>query len=294
MPDDKTGAPEAGALGNFVEWMTRNRVAANLLMMTLLFGGVASIFTIKQEVFPSFQLDVIDIEIRYPGASPAEVEDGLILPLEEDLRGLEVVERIVATANEGKAAIELELVEGTDPNRALQEVKNAVDQISFFPEEAERPTLGLRQEESNVMWMVVYGPLSERQILDLAERMRRELLLLPEVTRVEVRSERTPEIHIDIPQATLRSLGMTLDEAAQIIRQSARDVPGGGVQTAAGEVLLSTRERRDFASEYGNIVLKTNDAGVDVRVADVAEIRESFVDRPMQNFFNGGRGIFVS
>jgi multidrug efflux pump subunit AcrB len=286
--------PEAGFIGGLVEWMTRNHVATNLLMLTLLLGGLASIFTIKQEVFPSFQLDIIDLSISYPGASPAEVEDGLILPLEEELRSLEVVSRTVSTANEGRAQIELELVEGTDPNRALQEVKNVVDRISFFPEEAERPVLGLRLEESSVMWMVVYGPLTEHQIQDLAERMRRELLLLPEISRVEVRSERNPEIHVDLAQATLRSLGMTLNEAASTIRQSARDLPAGGVQTAAGEVLLSTRERRDFASEYGNIVLKTNDAGMDVKLADVATIREGFVDRPMQNYFNGGRGIFVS
>ena len=134
----KSGEPvddehEAGVLGGIVEWMTRNHVASNLLMFALLLGGVASALSIKQEVFPSFQLDIIDVEVDYPGASPAETEDGIIIPLEEEIRGLDVVQRIVATAGESGGNLEVELIDGVDPNRALQEIKNAVDQISFFP-----------------------------------------------------------------------------------------------------------------------------------------------------------------
>ncbi|MCL4692697.1 MAG: efflux RND transporter permease subunit, partial [Candidatus Hydrogenedentes bacterium] len=204
------------------------------------------------------------------------------------------VERVVATASEGRAQIQVELIEGVDPNRALQDINNAVDSISFFPDDAERPTLGLQQEQSSVMWMVIYGPLTERQISDLSERVRRDLLALPAVNHVEVRMERDPEIQIEIPQAELRKLGLTLGEVAETIDESARDVPAGGVQTAAGEVLLSTRERRDFASEYGDIVLLSDDSGTDIRVRDVATIRDGFEDRPLLNRFNGGNGIFLS
>ncbi|MCC6486871.1 MAG: efflux RND transporter permease subunit [Candidatus Hydrogenedentes bacterium] len=287
---------EAGAAGlsTLVEWMARNHVAANILMLTLLFGGLAATLTIKQEVFPRFQLDIVDISISYPGATPQEVEDGIVLPIEEQLLSLDVVDRVVTSADEGGADMEVELLESADPNRALQDITNTIDSISFFPEDAERPTFGLRQEQTDVMWMVVYGPLTERQIFELADRIRRDLLALPAVKHVELRTGRGPEIQIEIPQATLRSLGMSLGEAAQRIRESARDVPAGGVRTDAGEVLLSTRERRDYASEYGDIVLMTNESGTDVRVADVAAIRDGFQDRPLQNLFNGGHGMFVS
>ena len=288
------GSGDLGFLGAAVEWTARNHVAANLLMLTLLLGGAFFMFTIKQEVFPSFQLDIVDISISYPGAAPREVEDGIILPLEEELRDLDVVERIVSTAGEGGANVEVELLEGVDPNRGLQEVKNAVDQLSFLPEDAERPDVALRQERQNVFWLVVHGPLTEKQISDLAERVRWELLALPEVSQVEVRTARDPEIQIEIPQAALRSLNLTLGDVATTIRQSARDVPAGGVQTAGGEVRLGTRERRELASEYGDIVLKSTDQGSDIRVADIATIRDGFQDRPTQNLFDGGRGIFIT
>ena len=297
--DHQSTPPHAAADGAtglhaIIEWLARNHVAANILMITLLAGGLDSAFTIKQEVFPSFQLDVIDVSVSYPGSSPKEVEDGVVLPIEEELIGLDVVERLTSTASRGSARVEVELIDGVDPNRALQDVKNAIDGISFFPEEAERPTLGLRQEQRSVIWMVVYGPLTEGQIFSLAERVRRDLLALPPVRHVEVRTPRDPEIHVEIPQAALRSLGLTLGDVANTIRVSARDIPAGGVRTAGGEILLTTRERRDFASEYGDIVLVTNDAGANVRLADVATMRDGFVDRPFQNSFNGGIGIFVS
>ncbi len=292
--DQENDSGSGGGLYAIIRWMTLNHVASNIIMMVLLLGGLATAFTIKQEVYPSFQLDIVDISVSYPGSPPEEVEDGLILPIEEEILDLEVVERVVATASEGRAQIQVELIEGVDPNRALQDINNAVDSISFFPDDAERPTLGLQQEQSSVMWMVIYGPLTERQISDLSERVRRDLLALPAVNHVEVRMERDPEIQIEIPQAELRKLGLTLGEVAETIDESARDVPAGGVQTAAGEVLLSTRERRDFASEYGDIVLLSDDSGTDVRVRDVARIRDGFEDRPLLNRFNGGNGIFLS
>jgi multidrug efflux pump subunit AcrB len=277
-----------------IEWLAKNHVAANILMIALLIGGFATTLTIKQEVYPSFLLDIVDIRMSYPGASPIEVEDGIVLPIEEELIGLDVVERVEAVAEEGRAEFTVELIEGVDSNLAMQDVKNAMDSVGFLPDDVEEPRLGLRTDWGSVMWLVVYGQLTERQIYELAERVRRDLLALPAIRNVEVRTPRDPEIHVEIPQAKLRSLGLTLGEVAQTIRDSARDVPAGGVRTAGGEVLLSTRERRDYASEYGDIVLVTDDTGTNVRVRDIATLRDGFVERPFKNTFNGGRGIFVS
>ena len=277
-----------------VGWMARNRVAANLLMWGLLLGGGVLALQIRQEVYPSFQLDIVDISVTYPGASPEEVEEGLLLPIEEAVRGLEAADRIVAVAEEGRARVSVELVPGVDANRALQDIKSAVDRISFFPEEAERPTVELQQELENVLWMVVHGPLDERQIFELAERVRRDLLELPEVSQVDLRLGRTPEIVVEIPQARLRSLGLTPGDVAQTIRASARDLPGGGVRTPGGEYLLRTKERRDLASGYADIVLVSTADGSKVRVGDVARLVDGFQDRPMENWFDGGRGIFIT
>ncbi|MEO1717141.1 MAG: efflux RND transporter permease subunit [Planctomycetota bacterium] len=274
-------------------WFTRNSVAANLVMLALLIGGGLAAFNIRQEVFPTFQLDFVDVQMSYPGASPAQVEDGIILPIEEQVRALEVAERVVSTATEGGANIEIELTEGVDPNRAVQDVANAIDRINFFPEDAEQPTIGLRQERDQVMWLVAYGPLTEREILQLAERIRRDLLALPELSQVDVGLARRPEITIEVPQETLRALGMTTGQVADIIGESARDLPGGGVRTPGGDVLLRTAERRDFASAYSDIPLVSTPEGTKIRVGDVASVNDGFEDRRFENYYNGGRGVFI-
>ncbi len=276
-----------------VGWMAGNLVASNILMAVLIGGGLAVAATIKQEIFPSFQLDIVDVEIRYPGASPEEIEDAIVMPVEEELRGLTVVERILAVAEQGVATVEVEIADGADANRALQDVKNAVDRVGFLPQEAERPLIALRQEQSDVGWMVVHGPLTERQIFELTDRIQQDLLALPSISHVEVMLARLPEIEIEVSQATLRSLGITLEGVAEVVARSARDVPAGGVRTPSGEVLLRTRERRDLASEYGDIPLLSTAQGAKLRLVDVAEITEGFEDRPVSNRFDGGRGVFV-
>ena len=285
--------PPIGLLSGVVAYLARNRVAANIIMLTLLLGGAVTLLEVKQEVFPSFQLDVVDIELRYPGASPREVEEGVLLPIEEALRSLEVAERVVAVAEEGVGTVSVELVEGADPNRALQDVKTAVDRISFFPEEAERPTIGLRLESRDVMWFVVYGDLPEREIHGLAERIRRDLLTLPGVSRVEIPRARNPEIHIEVSQGDLRALDLTLADVATRVRDSARDLPAGGVRTPGGEYLLRSSARREVASAYADIPIVTTPEGSTVRLRDVANPREGFEDKAFESWFNGGLGIGI-
>ena len=276
-----------------IGWMARNSVAANIIMLTLIVGGIVVAFNIKQEIFPSFLLDIVDVSVSYPGASPEEVEDGIIIPIEEEIRNLEVIERMVSVASEGSATLEIELVEGEDPNRALQDIKNGIDRISFFPEDAERPVIGLNQKLSRVIDLVIYGPLDENEHFDLTEKIRNDLIQFPNITQVDVRFVRNPEIHIEIPQLTLRALGLTLDEVGGIVRQSARDVPAGGIKTEGGEILLRTSERRDFASEYGDIVVVSNQDGSKLRLRDIAVIRDGFVDQNVKNTWNGGRASFI-
>lgn len=281
--------PEKG----LVAWFARNSVASNLVMFALLIGGVLAGLNIRQEVYPTFQLDFVDIEMAYPGASPEQVEDGIILPIEEQLRSLEVTGRLVSQATEGNATIEVELAEGVDPSRAVQDIGNAIDRINFFPEDAEEPTIGLRMERDRVMWLVAYGPLTEREVFQLAERIRLEMLALPGLSQVDVGLARRPEITIEIPQAMLRSLGLTTGAVADVIEASAQDLPGGGVRTPGGEVLLRSSERRDFASAYADIPLVSTVDGTKIRVGDIARITDGFEDRRFENYYNGGRGVFI-
>jgi multidrug efflux pump subunit AcrB len=262
-------------------------------MVCLIVGGLLVCLRTKQEVFPAFDLDLITISVPYPGASPSEVEKGIVLAIEEGVRGLDGVKKVTATANEGSGTVTVELERGTDGNKALQDVKNAVDRITSFPEEAERPTISLVTSRREIISIVIHGAFGERILRDLAEQVRDELLALPEITQVEVAGVRPPEISIEVPQETLRAYGLTLGQIAQVVRRSAVELPGGAVKTSRGEVLLRTAERRDLGREFAPLAVVSRPDGTQVRLGDIARIRDTFAETDQAAFYNGEPAVMV-
>ena len=133
-----------------ISWMAQNSVAANLMMMILILGGIFTELKIQKEVFPQFQLDIVNVSAGYPGAAPSEVETGILQPIEETIRGLEGIREITATAREGSGSVEIELISGADRMKAFQDIDQAIARIRTFPEEADEPevTLQARQREA--------------------------------------------------------------------------------------------------------------------------------------------------
>jgi multidrug efflux pump subunit AcrB len=123
-----------------ISWMARNHVAANLLMLLFVVGGLVMGSSLKQEVFPEIDLDRISVSVIYPGASPDEVEEGIILQIEEAISGIDGIDEINSTANEGGGTVVAKLALGEDSDQVLQDIKNEVDRITTFPEEAEKPS----------------------------------------------------------------------------------------------------------------------------------------------------------
>ncbi len=274
-----------------IAWMCRNHVVSNLLMLALVVGGFMVSQRITQEVFPEFDLDMILINVPYPGASPEEVEQGIVLSIEDNVRGLNDVKKVTAYAHENAGAVAVELLSGANTNKALQDVKNAVDRITTFPEDSERPVVSLIKADRMVLSLMVHGALDERTLRDLAERVRSELLDYKGITLVRMVDTRDFEIAIEVPQRGLRSFGLTLEQIAAQVRRTAIELPGGGLKTAAGEILLRTQERRDYASEFGDIPIVSHPDGSTVTLGEVAAISDGFEDSDKEARFNGDPAI---
>jgi multidrug efflux pump subunit AcrB len=275
-------------------WMTKNHVAANILMLALIIGGLIVMSGIKQEVFPDHEMDIVNISVSYPGASPEEVEEGIVLAIEEEVRGLDDIERITATATEGNAKISVELLSGANADKMAQDIKNAVDRISSFPEDAERPLISLGTHRHEVLRLALYGDVDERTLFYFAQSIREELLDLPTITHVELRGVRKPEITIEVPESLLRSHVLTLGEISRIITESAVDVPAGGIKAEGGEILLRTTERRDFASEFAGIPLVNKPDGTKVNLGDIARITDGFADSEREAYFSAERAVLFN
>ncbi|MBN1558143.1 MAG: efflux RND transporter permease subunit [Lentisphaerae bacterium] len=282
---------EARTKAGPIAWMAGNPVAATLLMLTFIVGGLVSLPRIKQEVFPAFELDTITISVPYPGASPSEVEQGVLLAIEDAIRGMDGVKRVTSAANEGVGSVTAELLTGADGPLVLQDIKNEVDRIVTFPEEAEEPVVSLNVIRRAVLSIVLYGDVPEETLRTLAESAKDELTQDPRVTLVEVTGTRPLEISFDVPQEKLRRYGLTLGGMAAEIARATVELGGGGVKTAGGEILLRTNERRDRGREYADIPIVSRPDGSVVRLGELAEIRDAFEDVDKETLYNGQRAV---
>lgn len=274
-----------------IAWMVRNRVTPNLLMLFLLVGGLFMSARIRKEVFPEFSLDTVTVRVAYPGASPEEVERGVILAIEEAVRGIDGVKEVAATAREGLAEVKIEMVRGADQQKVYQEIQQEIDRITTLPAEAEEPQVMLDVRRREVVVMQVYGAVPEWVLRNVAEEVRDRLLQSPDITQVELTGVRAPEVHVEVPRETLRAHGLTLEQLAQRIRATALELPGGRLRTPAGDVLLRLRERREWAEEFAALPVVTTPQGGVLTLGQLAEVREGFEDLDRVATYNGQPAI---
>ena len=269
-----------------IAWMVRNPIAANLLMAILFIGGIWSAFDIQKEVFPQFELDIVEISVGYPGAAPEEVEQGILRPIEEVVRGVDGIREITSQAREERGSVTIELVAGAERMKAFQDIDQAVSRIRTFPDDIDEPEVRLQSRRTEVMRVGLYGPVDTWTLRQLAERVRDQLLASPYITQIEL--SRVPEYvtHVEIPRDRLREYGLTLDEVAAIIERSSEDIAAGSVQTSAGEILLRIKARKQWAEQFANVKLLTSDTGAAITLGDIATIRDGFTEGNFHSQFN--------
>lgn len=270
-----------------ITWFAKNHVAANLLMLFCLLGGIITAFNIKVEVFPETTLDKITVKVEYKGASPAEVEESIITRIEERVAGLSGVRRIDSVARESWGIITVEVVQGWDVQKLLDDVKAEVDRITTLPDEAEKPIVSEVVRSTQVLWVALFGDAPESTLKHLAEKMRDDITSLPGITQAELFGVRTGEIHIEVSEDTLRRHGLTLNQVATAVRNASLDLPAGSVKTAGGEILVRAKGRRYKAAEYGDIALLTRPDGSKLTLSQIAQISDGFEDTDLFARFQG-------
>jgi multidrug efflux pump subunit AcrB len=285
--------PEAQQSSGLIGWMVRNRVTPNIMMLVFLVGGLFVTATIKQEVFPEFDLDLVSISVAYPGSSPEEVEQGMILAIEEGIRGLEGIKEIQAVAAEGSARVTVELLEDADGQKVYQDIKQEIDRIVTFPENAEEPEVSLMAHRHGVLDIQIYGDVSEWVIRELAEQVRDRLLQDPRITQVDLEGAREYEIHVEVPQEVLRTYGLTLNDIASKIDRTSVEIPGGVLETKGGDILLRVKQRRDWAREFAKIPIVTTSGGTILYLEDLATVTDDFEEVDQLATYNGFRSAGI-
>jgi len=277
-----------------IGWFADNHVTANLMMFFILLTGLYAVFTLKKESFPPVHIDAIDVRVLYLGAAPEEVEEGVIIKIEEAIEGIEGIREIQSIANEGFGQVSARIEKGFEVTEVMDEIKLAVDGISTFPSETERPVISRVKWQRGAIAVQVGGDLDETAMKILADEIRDELIALPEISAAELRGARPFEISVEIPEVILREYGMTLEQVAQVIRNWSIDLPGGSIRTESGDIRLRMKGQAYTGEDFRNIVLLTRADGARIRLGDIANVTDGFAEVDSYAFFNGKRSLVIS
>ena len=278
-----------------IEYFANNRVAANVLMLLLLGGGLLATNNLTFERLPAYDPRSVTVTVPYPGAAPNVVEEDITRRIEESVSGVVGVRRVLSTAGEGVGVVTVELETFADADEVQNAVRTAVERIENFPPlNADEPEVRRAEAMRNVVTLSVASASANEHDLRLdAEALRDALLALPSVAFVSLSGARDREIQIEVSEEALRRHGLTIGGVANLLRQSSFNVTGGQLRTDAGDVLISTFAKRSRAQEFEDIVLVAQPNGAVVRLRDVATVREGFVEEDLVNEVDGRPTIFV-
>ena len=246
-------------------------VAANLVMVIMLLFGAMALGSLNTQFFPRFDVEVVSVRVIWSGATPEDVERSIIVPLEQELRTVDGVDKITSTSSQGSGTVLLEFPEGTDMGAATDRVQERVNSVRNLPQEAEQAQVSHVTNYEPVASMLIHGPADMRELRMLARRFERELLAQG-VAKIDITGLPAEEIAIQIPMEELQSLDMSLAQAAKQIADSSQDLPAGTVgKHEVGRQLRSMSQQRDV-SGYQQLPLAIDKSGQLVRVIDVAQV----------------------
>lgn len=268
-------------MNQLVAWFARSPVAANVLMLIIISLGLMNLGSMQRDTLPKSRAETVTVQVLYPGASAQDLEQSVIRVVEERLVGLDDLKDLNATAREGSATISVDLVEGSDASAALAEIRNRVSAITTLPQDAEEPIVSLAEQVDLVAFLILHGPHSEGALNAWATTIQDRLINEGIATRVLIDGKRQREFHIEIDPLTLRSYGLDLASVRNTVASQLVNVPAGTISGPSSEYLMRVVSPRDEISTYANLVIANDERGGQLRLSDVATIRDSFADIPL-------------
>lgn len=274
-----------------IAWFARNPVAANLLMIFILVGGILTAFSIRKQMFPQFESPWLSIQAVYPGAAPQEVEEGITIKVEESMEGLEGIKRLITYSNRGFSQTWIQVQEGYNPQEVLDEVKMQVDSISSFPIGMERPIVRYDKFEQEVMWMSLSGSLSNAELKELGNTLHDEMLALPGVNLLSFFSGLNYEIGIEVSPDKLREYGLTFRDISSAVRAFSANMSAGQIRSDNGYISMRVENQAYRGQEFESLPLKTLEDGAQIFLRDVAVVKDGFEEGLQFSKYNGKNSL---
>lgn len=280
-------------MNKIIGTFARNTVFANIvLLMIFIAGGIASTKMIREEM-PSMELEYITISVAYPGADPEEVEEGITRKIEEAIEGVEGIDTYSSTSAENICSVAIEVKKGYDAEKVKNDIKNKVDALSNLAEDAEIPVVSRPTLKKSVMTLFLTGDMSERRMKQWGERIKDEILRIPEISQVSVSTTRDYEISIEVSEDRLREYGLTISKVSEAISSSSINRSGGIIKTDKEEIRVRTLGRKYTGDDFASIVVLATSNGEIVTLGKIATIKDSFTEDKLKTLINGKPATLV-
>ncbi|CAA0082137.1 Multidrug resistance protein MexB [BD1-7 clade bacterium] len=270
-----------------IAWFVDNPVAANLLMAFILIMGWLSVDNIRKELIPAKSSDIVTITVDYPSASPLEVEEGITLKIEDVLKNVQGIKKVNAVSNHGNARVQVEVDDGFDIDRVVDDIKIGLDAMPRLPEHTEKLKVKRALFSGLAIQVQISGNISEADAKTLAAEMRAELLAETDAKKISVWGDRPFEIAIEADPAQLEKYNLTINDLSRKIRAESVNLPSGGINSAKGFIILRVEGQSYRQQDFENIVILTTEEGSVIRLGDIANVRDGFVEWGAKGYFDG-------
>jgi len=276
-----------------ISYFIKYPVSGNVLLFVLVIFGLISLSRLQSSFFPETPSRAISIQVIYPGASPEEIEEGIVLKIEDELRGTSGVDRVTSVSRENSGSLNIEVKRGSNTDLVLQDVKNAVDRISSFPVGMEPLVVFKIESTALAMTFAIHGEVNLNALKAKAREVERDLLAVEGISKVTLGGFPEEEIVVNLREDALRAYDLNFQEVMNKVRSGNLELTGGSVKGAEEELLIRYDGKGYFAEDLRDLVLKTASDGRIVRLADVADVRDAWAETPIRSEYNGTPSVTV-
>lgn len=278
-------------LKKYIEYFIKHSALANWIMIIILISGIFALSNLNKRLDPKYELEQIGVSVPFPGASAVEVEEGIVIKIEERLRGLEGIQKVTSTSSDGYGYLNIEITPGYDMNKALQNIKNAVNSINSYPTGAEKPVVSQDTQWSRAIMLSIYGPEDLFSLKKVVEEFRDELLATGKISNINTWGLPAREISIEITPENLIRYKLTINDISQAIRNSNLNISSGSVLTDKEEILIRSYNRKYQAAEFENIEVVSSIDGQKIKLTDICSVKEQWPENRFYSEYNGRRSV---
>ncbi len=275
----------------FIQYFIKHSVITNWIMLVICVAGIFALFNLNRRLDPKFEIEQVEIDLPYPGASAVEVEEGMVIKIEENLRGLEGIEKIDSWSQDNFGSISVEISPGYDMNKAIQNIKNSVNSVNSYPSGAEKPVVYQSTQWNRAIMLSIYGPDDLFTLKKIVEEFRDDLLRTGKISNVRMWGLPQREIALEVSPEDLIRYKLSIDDIAQAVRNSNLNISSGSVLTDEQEILIRSYNKKYQAVDLENIEVVSKINGQKIFLKDICTVQEQWPENRFYSEYNGKRSV---